>query len=136
MFERKKDLRQTIRALGWAIKIIWIVTLLLPVTVALSLWDLFSSGAFGVREPAMSLSDTELSISAPFYINNTGFYDLSDVNITIKIMNNNNRIAEFSKLFPKVPAKSMLNATYDVSLDLEELFSDNRELLTHDADLD
>jgi len=75
-------------------------------------------------------------MSAPFYINNTGFYDLSDLNITIQIINNNKLIAKFSKLFPKVPAESLLSATYDVSLSLEELGSENKELLTNNTSLD
>jgi len=127
---------QTIRALGWAIKILWIVTLLLPVTVAISMWELLGSKAIGIEEPTVSFYDRTLHMSTPFYINNNGFYDLSDINVTIRIINKNNLVTKFSKLYANVPAKSMLNTTYDVSVSLEELGEKNKELLTQNANLD
>jgi len=100
------------------------------------MWELLGAKAIGIEEPTVTFSDNTFYMSAPFYINNTGFYDLSDLNITIQVINSNKLVARFSKLFPKVPAKSLLSATYDVSLSLEELGSKNKELLTNNTSLD
>lgn len=100
------------------------------------MWELLGAKAIGIEEPTVTFSANTFYMSAPFYINNTGFYDLSDLNITIQIINNNKLMAKFSKLFPKVPAKSLLNATYDISFSLEELGSKNKELLTNNTSLD
>ncbi len=100
------------------------------------MWEMLGTKTMGVEEPTVTFSGGTFYMSAPFYINNTGFYDLSDLNITIQIISNNTLIARFSKLFPKVPAKSLLSATYDISLSLKELGSKNKKLLTNNTSLD
>lgn len=127
--------RQTIRALGWAIIILWLITLLLPITIGLSLLKFLEPNAIGFREPTVSFSNGTFSLSAPFYINNTGYYDLSDMNITILIGSNDKTISTFSTLLPNVPAGTMLNSSYDISFSLEEIASNSIELLTDDTDM-
>ncbi len=128
-------MRQTIRALGWIIAILWICTLLLPITVAFSLIKLFESKAVGVQEPTVSFSNGNFSMSAPFHINNTGFYDLSDIGISIQIGRKNKTISTSSRLLPNVPAGTMVNSSCDISVSLEEMVSKDRELLINDTDL-
>ncbi len=129
-------MRQTIRALGWLIAILWIVTLLLPVTVIFSLSNLLAPNTVGFREPNYSLSNTVFSMSAPFYINNTGFYDLSELNTTVLLRNDNRTIAASSHQLPNVPAGTTVDSAYEFSFNLQEIASNNKELLTNDADLD
>jgi hypothetical protein len=105
-------------------------------TIAFSLLQLVESKSIGFREPLFSYTNGNLSLSAPFYINNTGFYDLSDINITVLVKGDNKTVAAVSELFPPIPAGSMINESYDISLSLGELFSKNSELLTHDTTLD
>lgn len=129
-------MRQTIRALTLAITILWIITLVLPITVGFSLLQLANQKTIGFREPTFSYSNGNFFLSAPFYINNTGFYDLSDINITILAKGHNKTISRFSELFPPVPAGSMINESYDISFSLSELLSKDSELLTDDTNLD
>jgi len=128
--------RHTIRALGWGIIILWVITLLLPITVGLSLLKLMEPNAIGFREQEISYSDGMFSLSAPFYINNTGHYDLSDINVTVSIRRKNKAISTFSTLLPDVPAGNITNSCYTLSLSLEEIVSKNLKLLTDDTDLD
>lgn len=129
-------MRQTIRALSLTIIILWVFTLLLPTTIGLSLMKLLEPNAIGFKEPKFSFSNGTFSLSAPFYINNTGYYDLSDLNITVLIVSNSNTISTFSLPLLDVPAGTTLNSSCDMSVSLEDIVSKNIELLTEDTDLD
>ena len=106
-----------------------------PLTVGLSLMELVNSKAIGFQEPTASFSEGQFHFSAPFYINNTGFYDFSDINLTVLAEAKNKPIARFSQTFPKVSAHSVLDASYEISFSLEEILSRNSELLFNDLDV-
>lgn len=127
-------MRQTIRTLGWAIGFLWIIILLLLVSVAFSLLGFAEPGNTGIREPQVTFSGTVFSLSGPFYVNNTGFYDLSDANLTILIGYQNEVLKTLSYFVPYVPAGTVWNSTYDASVTLQELASGS-ELLTNGTNL-
>jgi hypothetical protein len=128
-------MRQTIRALAWITTILWVITLALPVTVVLSLSQLMSPNAIGFQEPSASLSGSALSLSAPFYVNNTGFYDLTDLNATVIFISRGSMVAETSTLLPIVAAGSAVNSSYATSLDLADVAARNPELLFEDGQI-
>lgn len=128
-------MRQTIKMLNWIIKILWIVTLLLPVTVALSLANLLEGENFGFREPTTSFSDGTFIMVAPFYVNNTGFYDLSSINFTIILRDHDQKIASSSKFLPTIRAGTKTEANYTFSFTLENISMTGKQLLTEDKDL-
>jgi hypothetical protein len=128
-------LRQTIRALGWLIAVLWIFTILLPITVGLSLMRLIESKAMGIQEPTFSFQNGNFSITMPFYVNNTGFYDLSDISVNVQIRKENKTISAFSTRLPDVPAGVMVNSSCDFSVSLEEMASRDMALLTNDTEL-
>jgi len=127
--------RQTIKALTWITTILWIIALALPVTVGFSLMELAKSNFMAFREPTMMLSHGNFSLSAPFYLNNTGFYDLSDISVKVTLESENKTISTFSKTVENIPAGSILNSTYDFSISLEELISKNKQFLTEDTEI-
>lgn len=129
-------MRQTIRALGWIIAILWITTLLLPVTVAFSLMKLLEAKNIGIQETTISFSNGNFSLHMPFYINNTGFYDLSDIDINIQISRKNKTISSSSVHLPNVSAGTKADSSFNFSVSLEELVLKDSELLTNDAELD
>ena len=128
-------MRHTIRALSWAIIILWVITLLLPITVALSLLKLLEQNAIGFGEQTVSFSNGTFYLSTPFYINNTGDYDLSDMNVTILVGSGNKTLSTFTTPLLNVTAGTMLNSSYDISFTLEEIAAKSTELLTEDMDL-
>ena len=129
-------MRFTIRALGWIIALLWIITLILPVSVVLSLMKLAEGKNMGIQEPIFSLSNGNLSLTIPLYINNTGFYDISEVNVKIKISRANDVIATLLENLPDIPAGLMVNVSCTFSESLNEIFQRYRALLTEDANLD
>jgi hypothetical protein len=128
-------LRQTIRALGWIIAILWIIILILPVTVAFSLMKIVEAEGVGIQEPRGSVSNGTLFLSIPFYIDNTGFYDLTDVEFKLQIFMRNESLSTSSAELPNVPAGEIVDSSCNFSLSLEELLSKNMELLTNDTEL-
>jgi len=128
-------LRQTIRAFGWIIAILWIIILILPVTVAFSLMKIVEVEGVGIQEPRGSVSNGNLFLSIPFYIDNTGFYDLTDVEVKLQIFMRNETLSTSSTELPNVPAGEMVDSSCNFSLSLEELLSKNMELLTNDTEL-
>jgi hypothetical protein len=111
------------------------MALLLPATVAFSLMRIVEAKSIGVQEPRGLLSNGKFSISIPFYINNTGFYDLKEVEVNLNVYRGNDRVLTLSAELPTVPAGEMVNSSCNASLILEELLSKHRALLTDDAEL-
>jgi hypothetical protein len=105
------------------------MTVLLPITVVLSLSTFLEPNAIGVLEPIVSLSDRNLTLTTPFYVNNTGFYDLSGFNLTVVIEEGNQSLSSSTTSVTRIPAGT------NISLSLEEICSKRRILLTNDTNL-
>ncbi|MEM2737378.1 MAG: hypothetical protein QXK93_00100 [Candidatus Bathyarchaeia archaeon] len=129
-------MRPTIKALGWMIILLWIITLALPISVAFSLFKLAEGGNVGVQEPTFTVTNGNISINMPIYVNNTGFYDISDVNIEIRIRKIGTIIATMSKNLPSIPAGQIVNTSCSFTANIVEIFQKDHTLLTEDADLD
>jgi uncharacterized membrane protein len=129
-------LRHTIKALRLITAVLWIAVLILPVTVAFSLLKIFEiKNNVGIGEPSFNLSDESFSISIPFYMNNTGFYDLSELYAYIKVYDGSKVIAESSTNRLDVPAGETIASNLSILISLEDIFSEDRELLTSDKEL-
>jgi hypothetical protein len=104
-------------------------------TIAFSILQLANSNNMGFREPIFSYSNGDIFLSAPFYINNTGYYDLSDINITIGMRDGDKALARFSGNYPPIPAGVLLNETYDASISLAQIASKDGEIFVQDKTL-
>lgn len=122
--------------MGWIITFLWIITFILPVSVAFSLLRIAEGRNVGIQEPTFSFLDGNLSVNMPFYINNTGFYDLSDIGLNVKLGRENKTIIALSEKLPDVPAGRTVNGSLSFSKNLTEVLLNNRELLTNDTELD
>ncbi|MEM2953498.1 MAG: hypothetical protein QXU21_04400 [Candidatus Bathyarchaeia archaeon] len=128
-------MHHTIRALGWIIAILWIIILILPVSVAFSLLELLEAENIGLKEPEGFMFNGNVSISIPFYVANPGFYNLENVKLDLQIKVGTKTISTSSAELPNVPAGEMVDSRCNLSLSLKEMLSNNKELLTNDADL-
>lgn len=129
-------MRHTARALRLIIVVLWIAVLLLPVTVALSLLEIFEArNNVGIGEPSFSVSDENFSISMPFYMNNTCFYDISELYVKIRICYKNGEIIEFSTQPLDIPAGRMVESNLSASVSLTDALTKGLELLTNSTDL-
>ncbi|MEM1564235.1 MAG: hypothetical protein QW161_06165 [Candidatus Bathyarchaeia archaeon] len=130
-------MRHTVKALRLIIVVLWIAVLLLPVTVALSLWKIFEAGNnVGIGEPSFSMSNGNLSMSVPFYMNNTGFYDISELYLNMHICSEKGEIIKFLTQPINIPAESVVTFNFNATVSLANVLSKDRELLTNSKDLD
>ncbi len=114
-------MKQAIRALGWAIYIFWIILLFFAVTAVYSVFQLVP--AFG--EPYTNASDESLTLSLPFYINNGGFYDISNLQLATYVKDNQgSSISDSSTTVPCISRGSNVSATHTISIDFSQMAAD------------
>jgi len=118
-------MRQAIRALGWATKIFWIVIAVFMITCLYSAMGLMMGGIrFG--EPGVSSSNGTATVSLPFSFNNTGFYDISELNVTTCIRDYNGTLISTSTTFVSlIPHGSNVEEAHNISISLDEFVSKN-----------
>ncbi len=68
-------MRYAVRALDWATKLLWILLIVFSVTAVYSALNV----RMGFGEFQVFLSNEDVVISTPLFINNTGIYDLSNL---------------------------------------------------------
>lgn len=116
-------MRYAIRALGWATIVIWILIISFSATVVHSAMQI---GLDLGGAPEFSASNGELTVSIPFSISNGGLYDISQLNITTRIIaENETALSSSTSLVPLIPKKSIVNESYGISLSLEDLVAKN-----------
>jgi hypothetical protein len=127
-------MRQAIRALGWASKIFWIVITVFMITCLYSAIGLMTSGGVHFDRPEASFSNETAMVSLPFSFNNTGLYDISDMNITTRIADYNGTLISTSTTFvPLIPHGSNVEEVHNVSISLGEIVSKNATYLLFDS---
>lgn len=119
-------MRQAIRALGWATKIFWIVIAVFMITCLYSAMGLMIGGGIQFGEPEVSFSNGTATVSLPFSFNNTGLYDISDLNITTCIADYNGTVISTSTTFvPLIPHGNNVEEAHNVSISLDNIVSKN-----------
>ena len=111
-------MRNAVRALGWATRALWVLLIAFSITSLYSVLTLRI--AFG--EPKASYSEDTMVTSLPFLINNTGFYDITDLNITTVIADTEGKAISLSTTFvPLITAGSNAEVVHNISLSLSDL---------------
>jgi len=123
-----------IRALGWAGRFLSIITIAYLATSLYSFTNLMMGGGFALGEPALDFKAQELVISIPFSFNNTGFYDLTDANLTTLIRDQQgNILLRAETLMDSVPKGTRAETIHSISLDFTRILSgDLTRLLIND----
>jgi len=126
-------MKQAIRFLGWAARVLWIVVIIFSITALISGMNIL----FSVRpgEPTFSLSGGAAVMSVPFVLNNTGYYDISDLNFTTLVTDHRGaQISRATNIVPLIPRGNCTNATLSIVVNLTEIASGNLTyLLTEDG---
>lgn len=127
-------MKYAIRALGWATAILWILVMVFSVTVVYSAMQIRMNFE---EEPQMTASEDTVTMSIPFTVDNGGFYDISELNITTSFVTEAGEvIASSTTLVPSILRDSSVNETHDITLSLEEILAKNLSyLLLNDTDL-
>jgi len=121
----------TTKFFGIASSLIWIIIIFFFVTAVFSVNNLDVT----VGQVDMLPAGNGISFSLPFAINNNGYYELFDLNLTTQVKDPNaNIIDQTESIIPSIPQGSIINASHIIAVDLEEILSmDHRILLLQDS---
>jgi hypothetical protein len=123
-------MRYVVRALGWATKIIWILMIFFAATSVYSALNV----RMGFGQPQAFPSSGCMIISVPLFINNTGLYDLSELNMTVIAKDCNKSLISTSTTFvPSIPRGSSIDTAHNVSMSLDEITSKLQNYLCNDS---
>jgi len=127
-------MKQAVRALGWAVGMLWIMLLLFTVSAVYSALQIRPS----LGEPSAAASGSTLTASLPIVLYNGGFYDISQFNITTHIKDNRGAtITGSSTLVALVSAGANVLITHSMSFSIEQATTSSlSHLLFNDSDLE
>jgi len=127
-------MKQAIRALGWAINILWIILILFAATVVYS--------AFQIRAwldpPYTNALGNTLIVSLPFHFTNSGLYDISNLAFGTLIQDSNGvTMSNSTTVEPFIPKGVQADLVHNVSFSLTDMMSQGfSNLLFNDTQLD
>jgi len=122
-------MKVAITALSIATITIWILLIAFSVTALYSVMNL----GIGFGEAQFFPSSERVVLSLPFFLNNRGYYDISELNITTCIMDSDGTLLTLSQTFiPLVSKGSNIETAHNISIDLSDVMK-NMELLFNDS---
>lgn len=124
-------MRTIIRVLGLATIILWMLIIVFSVTALYSVINL----DVGFGEVQIFLSSKGITFSLPFFINNSGYYDISGLNVTTRIVDPNGTLLAQSETFvASILRGSSVETAHNISVALNVVMSmDHIHLLLNDA---
>jgi len=127
-------MKQAIRALSVATTALWILIVLFSVT---SIYSALKLG-FGFERTEVSASDDVLTVSMSFFVDNVGFYDISNLNVTTDLNNHDGTlISNSTTLVPLISRGSRVERAHNISISMDDIVTgDLTDLLFQDSVLD
>lgn len=123
-------MKQAIKALSLATKILWTIVIIFSVTAAYSAANLRMS--FG--ESKTSFSDGIFLLSIPVFVNNTGFYEITDLNITTHMKDRDNKtVSTSTSIVPIIPPNNNIQKIHNITLNLKNLTTELPYLAFNDS---
>lgn len=120
-----------IRMLTVVTIIFWIVILFFCVTAVYSVMNL----GVNLGEVQMLPSSKGITFSIPLSINNSGYYELADLNLTTRVTDLNGTVLDLTETFvPSIPQGTNINESHTIPIDLDTIMSmDQVPLLLNDS---
>jgi len=130
-------MRQSIRALGWAVTI---STILLFAFLASAVYSILQIAVFnqGIKmgDLQTELKDGSLVLSMPVTINNTGYYEINKFEITTTLQDQNGTIiATNTTSITGIKRGDLRSEVHTISLRFDDLLSKNRHILFNDTEI-
>jgi hypothetical protein len=123
-------MRYVVRALGWSTKILWILIVFFAATSVYSALNI----RMGFGQPQVFVSSGFMIMSIPLFVNNTGLYDLSELNMTVAVMDYNGSLVSTSTTFvPSIPRGNSIQTAHNISMSLNDITSELLNCLFNDT---
>ena len=109
-----------IRMLGIATIILWLVILFFSVTAVYSVMNL----GVNLGEVQTLPSSKGITFSLPFSIDNNGYYEIADLNLTTRVTDPDGTLIDLTETFVQsIPRDTTVNATHTIPIDLDSILS-------------
>lgn len=113
-------MKPILRALGVATTILWISIIVFSVTALQSVLNL----DMGFGETQIFPSNNGVMFSLPFFINNNGYYDISELNVTTRLADDSGTLVSLAKTFvPFIPKGDSVETAHNISVNLRNVMS-------------
>jgi len=123
-------MRYVVRALGWATKILWTLIIVFSATAVYSAMNV----RMGFGQPQAYLSNGFVVLSIPLFVNNSGLYDLSELNMTVDVMDSNGSLLSTSSTFVAlIPRNSSIQTAHNISINLDDATSQAETYIFNDT---
>ncbi len=112
--------------------ILWIVILFFSVT---SVYSVLNVGV-NIGEVQMLPSSSGVTFSLPFSIENEGYYEIADLNLTTRVTDPDGTVLDLTETFvDSIPQGTTVNASHTIAVDIDDILSMNHlPLLLNDSD--
>jgi len=129
-------MRQSIRALGWAITISMLIVFAFLVTAVYSVFQsVLMEQGIKLGGFQKSFSNNTFVFSVPITVNNTGYFDINDFNISAVLKDANGTTLTASSIFvPEIKKGSAETRLYNLSMNLADILSNMEYLLFNDTE--
>jgi len=123
-------MKQAIRALSIATKILWTLVIIFSLTAVYSAASL----RIGLGEPKTSFSNGIIALSIPMFINNTGFYEIANLNITTHLEDRYGKtVSTSTTIVPTIPPSNNVQKAHSITLNLTNLANEFPYLAFNDT---
>jgi hypothetical protein len=124
-------MKQAIRALAIATLTLWILLIAFAITAVYSVMNL----GIDFGETQFFSSDENVVLTLPFFINNRGYYDISELNVTTRLTYDNGTLPALSETFlPLIASGSDVETAHNISIPLTDILSmEHAEFLFNDS---
>jgi len=129
-------MRQAVRALGWMTTIAMILLAIFLFTSVYSMFSTLMGRGIDFRGGQPYTSNGVLVLPLRFFVNNTGYYDISEVNFTTYVRDYGGTIVSKSVTFVELVARgNTVEGVHNVSISLADVVTTNLTYLTRDSEL-
>jgi len=102
--------------------ILWVVILFFSVTAVYSVINV----GVNIGEAQMLPTSNGIKFSLPFSINNNGYYEIADLNLTTRVIDPDGQVLDLTEtLVESIPQGETVNASHTIAIDLDDILSMN-----------
>jgi len=131
-------MRLAVKVIGLAVTVATIILIAFLGSMIYSLYTTFATGeAVYFGDVDYELSDGSITLIIPVYVNNTGLYDMTDINITTVVVDGRgNQLSCATTTVPVVKRDSTWEGFHELTISLSQIVEKNLTyLLFEEADL-
>ena len=129
-------MKQSIRALGWAVTISMLILFAFVATAFYCSYQMLTTGqGIGLGDFQASYSENGLVLSMPVTVNNTGYYDMTELNVSTMLKDYDGAaLASSNTEIPMIKTGITESTLHNLSLSLTDILSNMTYLLFNDTE--